>query len=173
MRESQQLFLRLRLVSEENQQSAIQTKIEHHFVRFFQQIKGRQPIGRKDSKQTVIPTSRRLDSFLCEAAQIFELFSNSRSKLKNQKHIAVNVLFKTYPYLMIPLSGWSNLAGRYLKRFRISRIFCSPGFAYWRKMVQCTYSIGRKIGKWRGTVFPSIAYSSRNRPLMQRAETET
>jgi hypothetical protein len=105
MRESQQLFLRLRLVSEENQQSAIQTKIEHHFVRFFQQIKGRQPIGRKDSKQTLIPTSRRLDSFLCEAAQIFELFSNSRSKLKNQKHIAVNVLFKTYPYPMIPLSG--------------------------------------------------------------------
>jgi hypothetical protein len=56
--------------------SAIQTKIEHHFGRFFPQIKGRQPIGRKDSKQTVIPTSRRLDSFLYEAAQIFELFSN-------------------------------------------------------------------------------------------------
>jgi hypothetical protein len=90
-------------VSEENQQSAIHTKIEHHFVGFFQQIKGRQPIGRKDSKQAVIPTSRRLDSFLYEAAQIFELFSNSRSKLKNQKHIAVDVLFKTYP--MIPLSG--------------------------------------------------------------------
>ncbi len=42
----------------------------------FQQIKGRQPIGRKDSKQTVIPTGRRLDSFLYEAAQNFELFSN-------------------------------------------------------------------------------------------------
>jgi hypothetical protein len=64
MRESQQLFLRLQLVSEENQQSAIQTKIEHHFGGFFPQIKGQQPIGRKDSKQTVIPTSRRLDSFL-------------------------------------------------------------------------------------------------------------
>jgi hypothetical protein len=79
MREIQQLFLGLRLVSrifEENQQSAIQTKIEQYFGGFLQQIKVRQPIGRKDSKQTVIPTSRRLDSFLYEAAQNFELFSN-------------------------------------------------------------------------------------------------
>ncbi len=77
MRESQQLFVGLRLVSrkfEENQHSAIQTKIEHHFGGFFQQIKGRQPIRSKDSKQTVIPTSWRLDSFLYEAAQNFELF---------------------------------------------------------------------------------------------------
>jgi hypothetical protein len=56
----------LRLVSrifEENQQSAIPTKIEQHFGGFFQQIKVRQPIGRKDSKQTEtdIPTSKRLD----------------------------------------------------------------------------------------------------------------
>jgi hypothetical protein len=94
MRESQQLFLRLRLVSKENQQSAIQTKIEQHFGGFFQQIKGRQPIGRKDSKHTVIPTSRRLDSILYKVAQIFELISNSRSILKNKKHIAVDVLFK-------------------------------------------------------------------------------
>jgi hypothetical protein len=80
MCESQQLFLGLRLVSrifEENQQSAIQTKIEQHFDGFFQQIKVQQPIGRKDFKQTVIPTSRRLDSFLYEAAQNFELFSSS------------------------------------------------------------------------------------------------
>jgi hypothetical protein len=60
---------------EENQQSAIQTKIEQRFSGFFHQIKVRQPIGRKDSKQTEIPTSRRLDSFLYEAAQNFELFS--------------------------------------------------------------------------------------------------
>jgi hypothetical protein len=42
MQESQQLFLGLRLVRkifEENQQSAIQTKIEQHFGGFFQQIK--------------------------------------------------------------------------------------------------------------------------------------
>jgi hypothetical protein len=60
----QQFLFGLRLVSrifEENQQSAIQTNIEHHFGGFFQQIKGQQPIGREVSKQTVTPTSRRLD----------------------------------------------------------------------------------------------------------------
>jgi hypothetical protein len=36
----------------------------------------RQPIGRQDSMQTVNRTSRRLDSFLHEAAQNFELLSN-------------------------------------------------------------------------------------------------
>jgi hypothetical protein len=75
----QQLLFGLRLVSrmfEENQQSAIQAKIEQHFGRYFKQIKERHPIGKKDSKQTVIPTSRRLDSFFYEAAQNFELFSN-------------------------------------------------------------------------------------------------
>jgi hypothetical protein len=74
----QQLLFGLRLISsifEENQQSAIQTKIQHHFGGFFQQIKERVTIGRKDPKQTPIPTSRRLDSFLYEAAQNFELFS--------------------------------------------------------------------------------------------------
>jgi hypothetical protein len=59
----------------------------------------RQPIGRKDSKQTLIPTSRRLDSFLYEAA--LTILKYSRSKIK--KNIAVDVLFKAYP--MIPLSG--------------------------------------------------------------------
>jgi hypothetical protein len=86
MRESQQLFLGLRLVSrveklEENQKSTVQTKIDHPFGKFFQQIQGRQPIGRKDSKQTVIPTSRRLDSFMYEAAQNFELFSNIQDQI--------------------------------------------------------------------------------------------
>jgi hypothetical protein len=36
----------------------------------------RQPMGRKDSIQTVILTSRRLDLILYEAAQNFEVFSN-------------------------------------------------------------------------------------------------
>jgi hypothetical protein len=40
MRESQQLFLRLRLVSEENQQSAIQTKIGITLADFFYKLKG-------------------------------------------------------------------------------------------------------------------------------------
>jgi hypothetical protein len=55
-----------------------------------------------------------LEAFLYEAAQNFEVFFKySRSKLKNQKPIvAVDVFFQAYP--MVPLSGWSNLAGRYL-----------------------------------------------------------
>jgi hypothetical protein len=55
-------------IFEEFQHPAIQTKIVQHFVGFFHQIKVRQPIGRKDSIQTMIRTSRRLDSFLYEAA---------------------------------------------------------------------------------------------------------
>jgi hypothetical protein len=40
MRENQQLFFGLWLMGrKENQQPAIQTKIEHHFGGFFQQIK--------------------------------------------------------------------------------------------------------------------------------------
>jgi hypothetical protein len=68
------LFFVLRLESEELQHSAIQTKLEQHFGGFFLQIKECQPIGRKDSMQTVIRISRWLDLFLHEAAQNFELF---------------------------------------------------------------------------------------------------
>jgi hypothetical protein len=76
---SQQFFFGLRLGSgifEEFQHPAIQTKIVQHFGGFFHQIKVCQPIGRKDSIQTGIQTSRMLDSFLYEAAQNFEVFSN-------------------------------------------------------------------------------------------------
>jgi hypothetical protein len=76
MREIHQLTFRLRLESEELNHSAILTKIEHHFGRFFHQIKVRQPIGRQDSMQTVNRTSRRLDLFLHGAAQNFEVFQN-------------------------------------------------------------------------------------------------
>jgi hypothetical protein len=76
MRERHQLFFGLRLVSKEVQHPTIQTKIEQHFSGFFHQIKVRQPIGRQDSVQTVIRTSRRLDSFLQEVVQNFEVFSN-------------------------------------------------------------------------------------------------
>ncbi len=41
--------------------------------------------------QTVIQTNRRLDSFLHEAAQNFELLSNIQM-IKNQKPLAVDVL---------------------------------------------------------------------------------
>jgi hypothetical protein len=53
----------------------------------------RQPIGRKDSIQTVIRTSRRLDSFFYEAAQNRTLILKIE-KLKIKKPIAVDVLFK-------------------------------------------------------------------------------
>jgi hypothetical protein len=76
MREIYQLFFGLRLVSKESHHFAIQTKIELHFGGLFHQMKVRQPIERQDSMQTVIRTSRRLESFLHGAAQNFELLSN-------------------------------------------------------------------------------------------------
>jgi hypothetical protein len=78
MRERHQLVFGLQMVSKEFQHPAIQTKIEQHFGGFFHQIKVRRPIGRQDSMQTVIQTSRRLDTFLHEAAQNFEVFSNNQ-----------------------------------------------------------------------------------------------
>jgi hypothetical protein len=66
----------LRLISKELHHSVIQTKKGLDFGGFFHQMKVHQPIGRQDSMQTVIRTSRRLDSFLHKAAQNFELLSN-------------------------------------------------------------------------------------------------
>ncbi len=86
MRERHHWFFGLRLVSKEFKHPSIQTKIEQKFGRFFHEIKVRQPIGREDSMQTVIRRSRRLDSFLHEASQNFEVFSNIKEfskKLKN------------------------------------------------------------------------------------------
>jgi hypothetical protein len=76
MREKLQLSFGLRLAGKDFHHSAIQTKIEVHFGGFFHQMKVRQPIARQHSMQTVIRTSRRLESFLHEAAQNFEVFSN-------------------------------------------------------------------------------------------------
>jgi hypothetical protein len=47
----------------------------------------RQPIGKQGSIQTVNRTSRRLDSFLHEAAQNFELLSNIQDKKLKIKKI--------------------------------------------------------------------------------------
>jgi hypothetical protein len=76
IREGHQLFFGFRFESEELQHSAIQTKIEQYFGGFFHQIEVCQPIGRKDSLQTVNRISRRLELILHEAAQNFKLFSN-------------------------------------------------------------------------------------------------
>jgi hypothetical protein len=86
MRERYQLFFGLWFTSKKFHHSTIQTKIELHFCGFFHQMKVRQPIGREESMQTVIQTSRRLDSFLHKAAQNFELLSNiqdQKLKIKN------------------------------------------------------------------------------------------
>ncbi len=76
MRERHQLFFGLRLAGKKFHHSAIQIKIEENFGGFFHQMKVRQPIGRQDSMQTVNRTSKRLDSFLHEAAQNFELLTH-------------------------------------------------------------------------------------------------
>jgi hypothetical protein len=89
-------------IFEEFQDPAIQTKMVQHLCGFFHQIKVRQPMGRKDSIQTVCRKSRRLDSFLYEAAQNLSLFKYSRLKFKNKNPIAVDVIFTAY--LMVPLS---------------------------------------------------------------------
>jgi hypothetical protein len=74
--------------------------IEQHFGGFSHQMKVCKPIGRQDSMQTVIRTSRRLDSFLHVAAQNFEVFS--KSEIKKSKTYNIYVLFKAYP--IVPLS---------------------------------------------------------------------
>ncbi len=63
--------------------------------------------------QTVNRTSRRIRGlFAWSGSELWSLFKNSKSKLKNGKHLAVDVLFQAYP--MVPLSCRSILAGRYL-----------------------------------------------------------
>jgi hypothetical protein len=84
-RERYQLLCVLRLLSKEFHHSAIQTKTALHFGGFFHQMKVCQPIGRQDSKQTMIRTSRRLDSFLHEAAQNLKSFKKLKSEIKKLK----------------------------------------------------------------------------------------
>jgi hypothetical protein len=52
-------------------------------------------------------------NFAWSGSELWSCFKYSVLKLKNQKHIAVDVLLKGFP--MVPLSCRSNLAGRYLK----------------------------------------------------------
>ncbi len=111
MRESQQLFFGLRVVSrifEELQHPAIQTKIVLYFGGFFQQTKVCQPIERKDSVQAVCLRLKRLEAFLYLAAQNFELFYKIQDQNKKiKKPIAVEDLSEAY--LMVPISFRSNL----------------------------------------------------------------
>ncbi len=114
LRESQLLSFGLRLVRKIFEETITTCNPNQSLWKIFSSNKARQPIGRKDSIQTVNLTSRRLDSFLYEAVQNFEVFSNIQKWIeKIKKHIAVDVLFKAYP--MVPLSCRSNLAERYLE----------------------------------------------------------
>jgi hypothetical protein len=64
MRERQQLFFDLRLVSEEFQHPAIQTKIVQSFDGFFHKKKLCQPVGRKDAMYTNRDTNKQEDGFI-------------------------------------------------------------------------------------------------------------
>jgi hypothetical protein len=112
MRERHQLFFGLRLVSKEFH-PAIQTKIEQHFGGFFLSNKS-VPANIKTGFYANRDPNKQEIGFIYawSGSELWSLFKYSRVKLKNQKSIAVNVLFKAYP--MVPLSCRSNLAGRYL-----------------------------------------------------------
>ncbi len=69
--------------------------------------------SRLEHMQTVSRTSRRIRGlFVWSGPELWTLIKESRSKIKNLKHIAVDFLLKGFP--MIPLSCRSNLARRYL-----------------------------------------------------------
>jgi hypothetical protein len=64
----------------------------------------------------VIPT-RRLDSFMYEAAQNLSLFKYSNLKLKNQKPIAVEVLYKAYPKVPLLSQIFGKTEPEFNKRY--------------------------------------------------------
>jgi hypothetical protein len=76
MRESQQLVFGLRLVRRIFEKSLTSRSPNQNSATIWQIFSARQTVRRKDSIQAVIRTSRRLDSFLYEAAQNFEVFLN-------------------------------------------------------------------------------------------------
>jgi hypothetical protein len=68
-------LLLVRRICEETMTSRNPNQNRAILRQIFSSNKVRQRIGRKDSIQTVIRTSRSLDSFLYEAAQNFKVFS--------------------------------------------------------------------------------------------------
>ena len=76
MRESQQLSWDYGLWVKNSNIPQSKPKIEQHFGGFFQQIKVWRPIERKDSKQPVIPTSRRIRCIFAWSGSELWLFSN-------------------------------------------------------------------------------------------------
>jgi hypothetical protein len=88
MGEIQQLFfggLFLSRIFEELQNPAIQTTVVPHFGGFFHQMKVRQPIGRKDSTQTVFRKSWRLEAFYLKRLRTVKSFDIFKIKIKKSK----------------------------------------------------------------------------------------
>ncbi len=128
--------------------------------RIFQQIKVRQPIGRKDSKQPVIPTSRRIRCiFVWSGSELWTLLKYSRSKLKNQ------CFFKAYP--MIPLSGLIQ-SGRtvplrhtvYIILLVTMQVRRRAGSGRSRRSGRCLTSRTRPPGRGSSPSPPSSSFSS-------------
>ncbi len=110
---SQQLFFGGRLVSRifaEFQHPAIQTKI-------VQQKNKSAPAKREKRFYTNrVPKKQEVGGiFVWSGLELLSFFKYSRSKLKNQKPIAVDVLIKAYPTAL--LSCRSNLAGRKVRLY--------------------------------------------------------
>ncbi len=93
MRERQQLFFELRLVSEEFQHPAIQTKIVQSFGRIFHQIKVCQQLGFYTNRD---PNKQEVGFiFVWSSYELWSCFKYSELKFKkNQKPPAVDVLFE-------------------------------------------------------------------------------
>ncbi len=108
MRERHQLFFVLQLMSKEFQHPAIQTKIEQHFCRFFLSSKS-VPANRKTGFYANHDPNKQEVGFIFawSGSELWSLFKYSRVKLKNQKIIAVDLLFKTYP--MVPVGFLSGI----------------------------------------------------------------
>jgi hypothetical protein len=90
-----------------------------HFLERRQHLPNRTTNRKKAKKITACRYANRKPNkqevgfnFAWSGSELWSLLKYSSVKLKNQKHIAVDVLFKGFP--MIPLSFRSNLAGRYL-----------------------------------------------------------
>jgi hypothetical protein len=106
MRERHHLVFWLRLVSKELHHSAIQTQKELDFS-----SSNSAPANRKRGFYANREQNKQEVGFIFawSGSELWTLVKYSRSKIKNLKHIAVDVLLKGFP--MITFSYRSNLAG--------------------------------------------------------------
>jgi hypothetical protein len=90
--------------------------------------------------QPVILTRRMISGiFVRSGSELWSLLKYSKFKLKNQKPIAVDVLFYAYP--MVPLLWRSNLAGWYLESLRLERGLHWGNFRYFCKQKYLVFSL--------------------------------